>query len=96
MTLSNSHLYTNGNPSDSLVAGSSSTADQVLVHNDVTGGLTVYFYNNVTSKTLTPGWRSPSTANTDQSGATIPMGAFVLITLQPGHPGFNWAEPAPY
>jgi hypothetical protein len=96
MTLSNSHLYTDGNPDDSLVAGTGTTADQVLVHNDVTGGLTTYYYNNVTSKTLTPGWRSPSSGNTDQSGATIPMGAFVLIELQSGRPGFNWAEPAPY
>jgi len=96
MTLSNSHLYTDGLPSDSLVAGTGTTADQVLVHNDVTGGLTVYFYNNATTKSLTPGWRSTSSGNTDQSGATIPMGAFVLISLQPGHPGFNWAEPAPY
>jgi len=96
MTLSNSHLYTNGNPSDSLVAGSAATADQVLIHNDATGALTTYYYNNVTSKILTPGWRGAATGNTDQSGATIPMGAFVLIELQSGRPGFNWAEPAPY
>jgi hypothetical protein len=96
MTLSNSHLYTDGNPNDSLVAGTGTTADQVLVHNDATGALTVYYYNNVTSKSLTPGWRGGSTGNTDQSGATIPIGSFVLIELQPGHSGFNWAAPAPY
>lgn len=96
MTLSNSHLFTDGSSTDSLVAGSATTADQVLIHNDVTGGLTTYYFNNVTSKALTPGWRSTASGNTDQSGATIPMGSFILIELQPGHGGFNWAEPAPY
>src|ERR1035441_1153565 len=96
MTLSNSHLYTDGLSTDRLVAGSAATADTLLVHNDATGALTTYFYNNVSNKSLTPGWRSTATGNTDQSGATIPMAAFVLIELQPGHPGFNWAEPAPY
>jgi hypothetical protein len=96
VTLSNSALFTTGNPANSLVAGSGTTADTVLIHNDNTGSLTTYYFNNVSSKVLTPGWRSTTGGNVDQSGVTIPIGSFVLIEFQPGHPGFNWHAPAPY
>jgi hypothetical protein len=97
-TLGASHLYTDGSSTDSFVAGNSSTADKVVIQNPNTAPATLntYYYNNVSSKSASIGWRSSASATIDASTTPIPMGAFMLIELQAGRPGFNWTEPAPY
>jgi len=92
--LSNSALYTDGLQTDSVVAGTLATADLVLIHNDVTGAFSTYFYATA-SKTLTAGWKN-ATGLTDASGVPIPLGAQVLIQIKSPRPGFNWVAPAPY
>jgi uncharacterized protein (TIGR02597 family) len=92
--LSNSGLYTDGVQTDSLVAGSASTADLVLIHNDPTGAFSTYYYATAT-KSLTAGWKNAA-GNTDASAVSIPIGAELLIQIQPSHSGFNWKAPAPY
>src|SRR5208283_4664049 len=86
-TLGLSKLYTDGVSTDSLVAGSASSADQVLIHNDATGLYNTYYYATA-SKTISAGWKQSGGGNTDASGTTIPLGANVLLILQPGHNGF--------
>jgi len=95
ITLSNSGLYTDGSSTDSVVAGSLSTADLVLIHNDNTGAFNTYYYATAT-KVLTAGWKNPATGNADASTNVIPLGAEILIQIQPPRSGFNWKEPAPY
>jgi len=94
-TLGTSGLFTDGNQTDSVVAGTSSTGDQVLIHNDVTGAFSTYYYAT-SSKTLTAGWKGTTTGNTDQSGVQIPQGACVIIKIQTPRPGFDWLTSAPY
>jgi hypothetical protein len=94
-TLATSGLFTDGNSTDSFVAGTPSSADQVLIHNDATGVFSTYFFATA-SKTLSAGWKNAATGNTDASNTSIPLGAFVLINLQAGHNGFNWKFPPPY
>jgi uncharacterized protein (TIGR02597 family) len=94
-TLSNSMLYVDGVDTDSLVAGTSGSADLVLIHNDAAGTFATYYYA-AASKTLSAGWKNAATANADASQTQIPLGANIVIQLQPGHTGFNWGAPAPY
>jgi len=92
-TLSTSGLLT-GNPATGLVGGTTAGgADNVLIHNDVTGGYTQYFFYTG-SKHGGPNWED--SANNDATNVQIPLGANVLTVLQPGHNGFQWAAPAPY
>lgn len=95
MTLSNSMLYNGGNQTNSVVPGTTTTADLVQFHNDVTGGFAVYYYAT-SSKTISAGWKRTTTGNTDQGGVSIPMGANVLVQIKSPRPGFNWVAPAPY
>ncbi len=90
ITLSTSHLYTDGNSTDSVVAA----IDSVAVHNDATGVLSTYVYENA-SKSVTAGWKNVLNG-ADASNVAIPLGANILINLGTGHPGFNWNLPAPY
>jgi uncharacterized protein (TIGR02597 family) len=94
-TLGLSKLYTDGNSTDSFVAGSATTADQVLIHNDATGLYNTYYYATA-SKSIGAGWKQSGGGNVDASGTPIALGANILIKLQAGHDGFNWQSPAPY
>ncbi|HTS17360.1 MAG TPA: hypothetical protein VMP11_07300 [Verrucomicrobiae bacterium] len=88
-TLATSGLY------PGLKAGSSSSADQVLIHNDPAGSFATYYYSTA-SKTQSAGWKNAATGNTDASQTAIPLGASVVIVFQTGDNGFNWTFPAPY
>jgi len=88
MTLTNSGLVPSG-----LVGGASTPpADAVLIHNDTTGAYNTYFW--FTGKGG-PVWRLAG-PNTEAGSTPIPLGANLLIQIQPGHTGFQWAAPAPY
>ncbi len=94
-TLTNSLLYTDGNQTDSFVAGSSTTADQVLLPDSVVPGqLDTYFYSS--GGAIGKGWRMAGGGSADASQVQIPMGAGVLIVFKGSHPGFNWVPPVPY
>jgi uncharacterized protein (TIGR02597 family) len=88
MTLTNSGLVQSGLQGATTV----SSADTVLIHNDATGVYNQYFW--FTGKGG-PIWRLAG-PNTDASNVQIPIGASILIQLQPGHGGFQWSAPAPY
>jgi hypothetical protein len=90
-TLTNSLLFT-GNAATGLVGGgTAAAADNVLIHNDTTGAFAKYFWFNGKG---TAGWRD--TLGADASNVQIPIGADVVIALQPGHNGFNYTGPTPY
>jgi uncharacterized protein (TIGR02597 family) len=93
ITLANSGLYTDGNATDSFVAGSAGSTDEILIHNDATGLYSTYYYATAT-KSLSAGWKSTAGGNTDQSQTILPLGSTVLIEMK--HPGFIWKEGAPY
>ncbi|HXI85218.1 MAG TPA: TIGR02597 family protein [Verrucomicrobiae bacterium] len=92
VTLSNSGLFTDGNPSDSLVP----ITDLVLIHNDAAGTFNTYFYATASKSFPTAGWKQSGQGNTDFGGTPIGISSFMLIQLASGHPGFNWKAPAPY
>jgi hypothetical protein len=94
MTLSNSMLYNGGNVTNSLVGGTATTADQVLIHDDVGGGYSSYFWSN--GGAIGAGWREGGQGATDESGTLIPLGATLLIERKAPRAGFNWFAPAPY
>jgi len=56
------------NDSAGLKQGGATTADQILIQDPATPLLATFYYNNVSNKTLTPGWRAAGAGgNTDQS-----------------------------
>lgn len=84
MTLASSGLYT-GSSTTGVAAGSSSTADQVLVWNAATSSFDAYYY-------LTgSGWRKTTDAVTDASATALASGAGFIIKRGTGT--FTWAMP---
>jgi uncharacterized protein (TIGR02597 family) len=95
ITLGTSGLYiAPGNQSNSVVAGSSSTADLVLIHNDAAGTFATYYYATA-SKTVTAGWKNAANG-ADATNVQLPLGADFVFTLKTGHFGWTWAAPSPY
>ncbi|MGA2140222.1 MAG: hypothetical protein ABSH14_15305 [Verrucomicrobiia bacterium] len=90
MTLTNSKLYT-GNAATGLTGGGSvGAADNVLIHQDGGTYAKYYWFNGKG----TVGWKDIS--GNDASNVAISNGVSVLISLQTGHNGFNWAAAALY
>jgi hypothetical protein len=94
LTLTNSNLL-QSDSTKSLTGGSSSTADKVLIFNQVTGAFTTYFWS--TGGASGTGWRS--TGTTDQGSTPIPLGQSLVIirgTAAIPRGPINWYAPAPY
>jgi uncharacterized protein (TIGR02597 family) len=90
-TLASSSLYT-GSATTGLAAGSSSTADQVLVWNQATSGYDTYYYSS--GGLVGTGWRKigSSPANADQSAVVIPSASSLIINRKNAS-AFNWVSP---
>ena len=74
-TLGNSGLYT-GNSTTGLLAGTSSTADLVLISNGA-GGYNQYFYSSGGIPGI--GWRQVAGGNTDRSTVALPDGCYLIV-----------------
>ncbi len=88
-TLGNCGLFESG-----IGGGTSSTADQVLIYNSVTGLYSTYYYK--TSGVGGTGWRSTLSTSTDASGTAIPFGQSVLVQRTQGRAAFQWVAPQPF
>ena len=88
MTLGDSGLYT-GSSSTGVLAGNSSTADQILIWNG--SGYDIYFYSS--GGIIGSGWRKTGGGNSDQSTAIISAGSAIVLQRQSSAPAFNWVVP---
>lgn len=90
-TLASSSLYT-GSSATGLAAGTSSTADQVLIWNQSTSGYDTYYYSS--GGLVGAGWRKvgSSPANADQSAVVVPAASSLIINRKDAS-AFNWVSP---
>ncbi len=91
LTLGNCGLYT-GDTATGLKAGSSTTADNVLIWNGT--GYDTY-YVRMSGGTVA-GWRSTTSVSADASTVQIPGGAAVIVKRQSDVPDFVWTRPQPF
>ncbi len=95
-TLGTSGLYT-GDPTTGLNAGTSSSADQVLIYDPVSAAYTTYYYK--AAGTFPPGsgsgWRTSTSATVDASSTALPVGGSILIR-RTYNSAFEWVAPQPF
>jgi uncharacterized protein (TIGR02597 family) len=77
--------------SNVVAAGSSVTADLILIHNPSTQGYDTYYFSNLGFPTGA-GWRKAAAGSVDQSGVALPLGGSVYIQRKAAG-GFNWVVP---
>ncbi|MBT8043401.1 MAG: TIGR02597 family protein [Verrucomicrobiae bacterium] len=79
-----------------LIAGSRSTADQVILYNAVSKQYETYYYNNepyvgpIPGRTYHQGWVNSSARENDAASTVIPAGRAIFILRREGSPAFNW------
>ncbi|MBK8476000.1 MAG: hypothetical protein IPL39_06710 [Opitutaceae bacterium] len=91
LTLGNCGLYT-GDSATGLKAGSSTTADSVLIWNGA--GYSTYYVRM--SGGVVAGWRSTTSVSDDASVVQIPAGAALIVKRQNDVPDFVWTRPQPF
>ena len=94
-TLGTSGLYT-GSTASGVSGGSSTTADQVLIYNAVSGTYSTYYYKTTAFPPSSgTGWRSTASTSADASGTALPVGGSILIKRL-ANSSFEWVAPQPF